>query len=187
VTPVETLAAVMARHDAELAGHAERVTAHAEAIAARIGWQDQRLEGLRLGAVLHDIGKVRVRAEVLAKPGRLDADELAEIRTHPVEGAWLLARVPALAPALPYALFHHERWDGDGYPTRRAGDEIPLEGRIMALADSFDAMTSERPYRAALTVDDALDEVRRGAGTQFDPELAEILVDVVERGVPAAA
>ena len=101
---------------------------HAEAVARRLGWTDEALEDLRLGAALHDVGKVNVRPDVLSKPGRLDDAELAEVRAHPVEGAWLIAGVPSLAPALPYVLFHHERWDGGGYPTRRAGLEIPSRG-----------------------------------------------------------
>jgi len=127
---------------------------------------------LRLGAALHDVGKVNVRHEVLTKPGRLDDWELEEIRAHPVEGIWLLSGVPSLAPALPFVLFHHERWDGHGYPTRRSGESIPLEGRILAVADAFDAMTSIRPYRPALTADEAAEEIRRCAGTQFDPTVA---------------
>ena len=96
---------------------------------------------------------------VLSKPGRLDEAELAEVRAHPVEGAWLIAGVPSLAPALPYVLFHHERWDGTGYPTRRAGRDIPLEGRLLAVADAFDAMTSPRPYCDARAFDGAVAEV----------------------------
>ena len=130
---------------------------------------------------------------MLQKPGSLDDDELAQIRAHPVEGAWLISGVRSLAPALPYVLFHHERWDGVGYPTRRAGAEIPLEGRIMAVADAFDAMTSSRPYRGALPIDEALNEVARCAGSQFDPQIARTFLDAlsetaVESGdVPAAA
>ena len=90
---------------------------------------------------------------------------------------WLISGVRSLAPALPYVLFHHERWDGAGYPTRRAGAEIPLEGRVLAVADAFDAMTSSRPYRAALPVDEALDEVVRCAGSQFDPQIARTFLD----------
>ena len=93
-------------------------------------WDEERLESLRLGAALHDVGKVNVRPEVLTKAGRLDERELAEIRAHPVEGMWLIAGVPSLHAALPYVLFHHERWDGLGYPTRRSGASIPLEGRV---------------------------------------------------------
>ena len=120
--------------------------AHAEAVALRLGWSDERIAELRLGAALHDVGKVNVRPEVLSKPGRLDDAELAEVRAHPVEGAWLIAGIQSFAAALPYVLFHHERWDGQGYPTRRAGIEIPVEGRLLAVADAFDAMTSARPY-----------------------------------------
>ena len=163
--------------DPTLGGHAERVGAHAELIARRLGWADERIVDLRLGAALHDVGKVSIRPEVLQKPGSLDDDELAQIRAHPVEGAWLISGVRSLAPALPYVLFHHERWDGVGYPTRRAGAEIPLEGRIMAVADAFDAMTSSRPYRGALTVDDALEEVARCSGSQFDPEIARTFLE----------
>ena len=158
--------------DPALGGHAARAGAHAELIARSLGWDDDRIDDLRLGAALHDVGKVSIRPEVLQKPGALDDVELAQVRAHPVEGAWLISGVRSLIPALPYVLFHHERWDGAGYPTRRAGAEIPLEGRIMAVADAFDAMTSLRTYRSALTVDDALDEVARCAGSQFDPAIA---------------
>jgi putative two-component system response regulator len=168
--------------DPNLAGHAARVGAHAEAIARRLGWTEDVLAGLRVGAAFHDVGKVNLRPGVLAKPGRLDEAELAEIRAHPVEGAWLIAGVRSLAGALPYVLFHHERWDGDGYPTRRAGREIPLEGRVLAVADAFDAMTSTRPYRDAQAVDWAVAEVERCSGSQFDPEIARAFVDAYDAG-----
>ena len=168
--------------DPALGAHATRVAANAEAVAIRLGWTGDRLEALRLGAALHDLGKVNVRREVLAKPGRLDDDELAEIRAHPVEGMWLLAGVPSLASALPCVLFHHERWDGDGYPTRRAGAAIPLEGRILAVTDAFDAMTSGRPYRRALSAEQAAEEIRRCAGTQFDPDVADAFLAALEAG-----
>jgi HD-GYP domain-containing protein (c-di-GMP phosphodiesterase class II) len=175
--------------DPALAAHAARVSSNAEAVALRLRWEDERLEGLRLGAALHDVGKVNVRPEVLGKPGALDEDELAEIRAHPVEGTWLIAGVTSLVPALPYVLFHHERWDGAGYPTRRAGDAIPLEGRVLAVADAFDAMTSPRPYRRPLSTDDAAGEIRRCAGTQFDPEVAGVFLSALDAGeiVPGEA
>lgn len=163
--------------DPTLGGHASRVGAHAELIARRLGWDDERIDDLRLGAALHDVGKVSIRPEVLQKPGSLNDEELAQVRAHPVEGAWLISGVRSLIPALPYVLFHHERWDGAGYPTRRAGAEIPVEGRIMAVADAFDAMTSSRPYREALAIDDALEEVARCAGSQFDPEIARLFLE----------
>ncbi len=168
--------------DPALASHAARVGANAEAVARRLGWNDGRLEGLRLGAALHDVGKVNVRPEVLGKTGVLDDGELAEIRTHPVEGTWLIAGVPSLTPALPYVLFHHERWDGDGYPTRRAGRAIPLEGRVLAVADAFDAMTSLRPYRRSLSPGEAAAEIASCAGTQFDPEVVDAFLAALDAG-----
>ena len=177
MTRLSIFTAAMGVCDPSLEGHASRVGVHAEVVARRLGWTDTALEELRLGAALHDVGKVNVRPDVLSKPGQLDPDELAEVRAHPVEGAWLIAGVPSLSAALPYVLFHHERWDGCGYPTGRAGRAIPVEARILALADAFDAMISTRPYRPALPVEYALGEVERGAGTQFDPELAELFLE----------
>lgn len=182
VTRLQAFAAAMTVCDPTLEGHAARVCAHAEAIAVRLGWQEDKLDELRLGAALHDVGKVNIRPELLAKPGSLDGSELAEIQAHPVEGAWLIAGVRSFVPALPYVLFHHERWDGAGYPTRRAGREIPLEGRILAVADAFDAMTSARPYRDPLPTETALAEVERCAGTQFDPEVAAAFIDAYDAG-----
>ncbi len=179
---LETFAAAMSVCDPTLEGHASRVAAHAEAVAVRLGWEAERLQQLHLGAVLHDVGKVNIRPEVLAKTGPLDESELAEIRAHPVEGAWLIAGVRTFAPALPYVLFHHERWDGGGYPARRSRHGIPIEGRLLAVADAFDAMTSARPYRGALAADAAIDEVERCAGTQFDPAIARVFVDAFDAG-----
>jgi putative nucleotidyltransferase with HDIG domain len=169
-------------------GHSSRVTALAEAVARRLGWTEERIESLRLGGPLHDIGKLAVSHEVLHKEGRLDAKELAEIREHPKTGAKLLLRVAALRAAIPYVLYHHERWDGTGYPSGKAGEEIPLEARLLAVADAFDAMTSDRPYRRALSQAEALAEVERCAGTQFDPRIAQVFLELfTEAELPAAA
>lgn len=156
-------------------GHSARVTDLAETVARALGWGEERIASLRLGGPLHDVGKLAVSSDVLQKEGRLDDDELAEIRAHPKTGAKLLLRVTALRGAIPYVLYHHERWDGTGYPSGKAGEEIPLEARVLAVADAFDAMTSERPYSAALPVDDALAELRRCAGTQFDPACVDAI------------
>jgi HD-GYP domain-containing protein (c-di-GMP phosphodiesterase class II) len=187
VTRLDAYAAAMSVCDPGLGGHAARVGAHAELIARGLGWDEERVDDLRLGAALHDVGKVSIRPEVLQKPGALDEDEIAHIRAHPVEGAWLISGVRSLEPALPYVLFHHERWDGGGYPTRRSGKEIPLEGRILAVADAFDAMTSARSYRAALALDDALDEVARCAGTQFDPQIADLFLAALTNSLVASS
>jgi HD-GYP domain-containing protein (c-di-GMP phosphodiesterase class II) len=187
VSRLAVFTAAMGACDPSLQGHASRVGAHAEAVARRLGWTDEKLAELRLGAALHDVGKVNVRPEVLSKPGRLDEGELAEVRAHPVEGAWLIAGVSSFAVALPYVLFHHERWDGHGYPTRRGGLDIPLEGRLLAVADAFDAMTSARPYCAARELDGAVAEVERCAGAQFDPAIAAAFVEAYAAGEIAPA
>lgn len=153
-------------------GHGSRVSEVAETIASRLGWRGEQLRRLRVGARLHDLGKLAVSDELWRKPGTLTAAELAEIRRHPTAGMRLLARLPEFRFAIPLALFHHERWDGRGYPSRRAGEWIPLEARVLAVADAFDAMTSRRSYRPPLAYERALEEIDRCAGTQFDPIVA---------------
>lgn len=163
-------------------GHSARVSELARAVGERLGWDEPRLAVLRLGGALHDVGKLVVPEAVLMKPGPLTEEELAEVRAHPEAGARMVALDRTLRPALPSVLYHHERWDGCGYPSGRAGAEIPLEARILAVADCFDAMTSNRPYRRALTADAALSEVDRCAGTQFDPDAATAFLAAWESG-----
>jgi putative nucleotidyltransferase with HDIG domain len=140
-------------------------------MARRIGLDKERISVLRLGALLHDVGKLSVPSAVLLKHGPLDEDEMGQVQRHPAAGVRMLRSLGAPKEILPSVLHHHERWDGTGYPRGRAGERIPLEARILAIADSFDAMTSTRPYRTPRQVDDALNELERCAGTQFDPEL----------------
>jgi putative nucleotidyltransferase with HDIG domain len=189
VATLSILSRALEARDPYTRGHSVRVTAIAEAIARRLGWDEGQLELLKVGGPLHDVGKLGVSEEVLAKPGRLDEQELAQIREHPKLGARILLRVAALRGALPYVLYHHERWDGAGYPTGRAGEQIPLEARVLAVADAFDAMTSDRPYRPALDREEALAEVARCAGTQFDPEIVRIFLELFAEPaeLPAAA
>jgi HD-GYP domain-containing protein (c-di-GMP phosphodiesterase class II) len=171
-------------------GHGARVAALAEPVVYRLGWEAERIAALRFGALHHDIGKIAVRRDVLRKAGPLSLDELAEIRTHPSKGAELVRPLRTARHALPYVLYHHERWDGDGYPARMRGNAIPLEARLLAIADAFDAMTSPRPYRLALTHERALLELCSCAGTQFDPAIAELFLEVWSEAAdswPAAA
>ena len=174
---LDTISRALEERD-QTQGHGHRVAALAEPVAARLGWDAQRLSLLRFGAPLHDIGKIAVRPEVLRKPGPLTADELVEIQGHPRAGASLVRPLRLGRRALPYVLFHHERWDGNGYPTKIRGNAIPVEARVLAVADAFDAMTSPRPYRAPLTTERALEEVGRCAGSQFDPVVAELFLEV---------
>jgi len=172
-----TFSAALEARDPYLRGHSARVTAFAEGLAVRLGWNGARLETLRLGGSLHDVGKIAINASVLRKPGPLTPAELEQIRTHPDAGARLIEGVRDFKPALPYVLHHHERWDGTGYPHGLKTDAIPIEARLLGVADAFDAMTSARAYRPALSGEQALSELRRCAGTQFDPELAHSFVD----------
>jgi HD-GYP domain-containing protein (c-di-GMP phosphodiesterase class II) len=175
------LTSTLESHDPDEAGHAARVTALALRLAKAIGAADHRLQAIRRGGPLHDIGKLVLDPELLRKPGPLDRGELDEIRTHPERGVELLDGDTTLHEALQCVLFHHERWDGTGYPRGLARDEIPVEARILAIADAYDAMTSQRPYRQALTHAEAIVEIEQGAGTQFDPWLAEAFVALQRR------
>ena len=168
-------------------GHGARVSALAEALALQLGWGDDQLRRLRVGARLHDLGKLAVADEVWRKRDRLTDGEVKQIRRHPLAGMRLLARQRAFRFAVPLALLHHERWDGAGYPCGRAGKEIPLEARVLAVADAFDAMTTHRPYRPALSPERALTEIERCAGTQFDPRLARMFVDLSVDVAPRVA
>lgn len=168
-------------------GHGARVAALAQPVAHRLGWDRDRIAGLRRGGLLHDIGKVSVRREVLLKAGPLTLEERAEIRRHPRAGASLVLPLRTACAALPYVLFHHERWDGGGYPSGIRGRSIPAEARLLAIADAFDAMTSARPYRIALTHERALAEIDSCAGTQFDPAMAALFVEIWAAQPVAAA
>lgn len=158
-------------------GHADRVAELALSVARALRWPDEQLSALWMGSLLHDVGKLALRLELLAKPGPLTPGELAEVQTHPVAGATIVSSLPRAARAIPCVLSHHEHWDGGGYPNGTVGTEIPAEARLVALADAYDAMTSHRPYRAAVTPGAALEELARCAGTQFDPELTDACLE----------
>jgi len=168
--------------DPHASGHAARVGVMAEVVAARLGWDEADIEVLRLGACLHDVGKVRISERILRKPGPLDEHELAEMRRHPEEGARMVARVKELGLAVPAVLYHHERWDGTGYPVGIEGEAIPPEARVLAVVDAFDAMTTDRSYRRALAEQVAVAELERCAGTQFDPEVVRVFCEAWRDG-----
>ncbi|MDD2694686.1 MAG: HD-GYP domain-containing protein, partial [Anaerolineales bacterium] len=150
-------------------GHVERVTAYAQELAVQLGWQGRMLEQFRFGAILHDIGKIFIRESTLLKPGDLNDDEWQEIIMHPATGAEMIKDIPYLEHAVPIVRHHHERWDGKGYPDGLSGNDIPMGARIIAVADSFDAMTIDRPYRHGLSLDQACKEIIACKGKQFDP------------------
>jgi HD-GYP domain-containing protein (c-di-GMP phosphodiesterase class II) len=159
-------------------GHMERTGEVAAVLAARAGFATGRVERLRRTARLHDIGKAMVDPEILTKPTPLDSEEVAELRRHTSIGHRILAlsgEPDAWLSAL-IALTHHEHFDGSGYPAGLKGDQIPIESRIVAVADAFDALLSDRPYRRAVALDEALELIERGSGTHFDPTIASLAV-----------
>ena len=172
------LANTIEARDRNTRGHVERVQRTAMALARALNWDDEALAVLEFGALLHDIGKLVVSRTILNKPEPLTTAEWEVLRRHPEDGAHMLAGVDHLRGAVPYVLFHHERWDGTGYPHGRCGTGIPIEGRLLAVVDAYDAMTSERPYRPARTPAEACAEIRRLAGKQFDPTLAAAFVSL---------
>jgi HD-GYP domain-containing protein (c-di-GMP phosphodiesterase class II) len=169
---VASLARAIEARDRHTGAHIERVRGYSVAIAKQLGLSEDDVWRIGVGAVLHDLGKIGVPDAVLNKEGELTVSETEVMRRHPVIGAGLLDADPALTVARPAILHHHERWDGGGYPYGLSGERIPLDGRIVAVADAFDAMTADRPYRGRLSVQRALEAIAGGFGTQFDPEIA---------------
>ncbi len=162
--------------------HTQRVGQTAALVAQQLGWSDSQVSLIRRAALLHDVGKIGIPDEILLKPGRLTPEEFDIIKTHTVIGARILSgsRFPLLQMAEQIALTHHERWDGDGYTPGLRQDAIPLPGRIVAVADVFDALTQQRPYKPAWPVSDAFAEVDRQRGRQFDPRIAEAFLRVMD-------
>ncbi len=159
--------------DAYTCGHSERVALLSQMLAKRIGLSDQQADRIYMAGLLHDVGKIGVPEAVLQKTGRLTAEEFDQMKKHTEIGARILRDIKQIEDVVPGVLHHHERFDGKGYPAGLAGEAIPLMGRIICLADSLDAMTSNRTYRKGMPIEAALAEVRRCSGTHFDPELAE--------------
>jgi putative nucleotidyltransferase with HDIG domain len=182
ISLLTTLSETIDARDPHTRRHSIKVCQHALAIGAQLGLSHQNLERLEIAALLHDIGKMGVEAFILQKPAVLDEVEMMAIRHHPLLGVRILEPVRQLADVIPFIRHHHERYDGGGYPDGLRGEKIPLEARILAVADSYDAMTSHRPYRKALSSREAIGELREEAGTQFDPRVVEAFCAVLESG-----
>ncbi len=179
---IDTLSALTNAIDAKdsyTKGHSDRVTDLSVKLAIEAGVENREVERIRLGGMLHDIGKIGIPEIILNKPGRLDDNEFEVIKSHPVLGVGILGNVEFLQNVVPIIKHHHERYDGRGYPDKLKGTEIPYLARIVSIADTFDAMTTNRPYRKALTTEESLKEIEKCKGTQFDPELADIFVNMV--------
>ena len=173
---VKTLAGAIDAKDPYTRGHSDRVRRMCMRIGLKLGFDKKRLEGLVFGAILHDIGKIGIRDEVLQKQGPLDADEYRYIQEHPLIGVKIVEGIDFFKDKLPMIRNHHEHFDGGGYPDRLVGEAIPLEARIIGVPDAFDAMTSSRPHRKAMPLDAVLGEMERGRGKQFDPLVLEIFL-----------
>jgi putative nucleotidyltransferase with HDIG domain len=170
---LHSLTSAVDAKDAYTCGHSERVALLSRHLAVQIGLPDAEVDQIYMAALLHDVGKIGVPESVLQKAGKLTAEEFEQMKKHPQVGARILADVKQVKALIPGVLHHHERYDGKGYPAGLAGNDIPLMGRIICLADCFDAMTSNRTYRNALPLEVARNEICRCAGTQFDPALTE--------------
>lgn len=184
LSAVYALAAAVDVKDHYTYGHSRKVNTYAVVLAESIGLPSDEVSRISTSALLHDIGKIGIPDRILNKEGGLDADEWEAIKSHPRLGANIVGNVPDLAPCVGSILYHHERWDGTGYPDGLRGKSIPLGARILSVADAFAAMASARPYRDSLSDREALKRLRHGAGTQFDPELVAVFVGEVEAGLP---
>ncbi len=178
---VRVIANAVEARDPYTSGHTERVTQFAIETAKELGWTPEQIEILEIGALLHDIGKIGVSDAILRKPGRLTPAEYTEMKKHPVVGANMIEGVRLLRPILAYVLYHQERYDGTGYPFGLKGNDIPVEARLLPVVDTFDAMTSNRPYRKKLTPEDAIAEIIQYRGTQFDPVIVDAFLRVYNR------
>ena len=176
---MEALVSALEARDPYTEAHAGRIRDLSTALAVAMKLPSEDRRAVKLGSILHDVGKIGVPDSILLKEGSLNEHEWKLMKKHPVIGEQMLLSVDFLMPAWPIVRHHHERWDGGGYPDGLAGEDIPIGARIVAVCDSFDAMTSDRPYRKALPLEHAFEELSRNAGSQFDPACAELLVEVV--------
>jgi putative two-component system response regulator len=179
-----SLANAIEARDGYTGGHVERVTRYAVATGRELGLRGEELRQLWVGALLHDVGKIGVPDHILGKPTGLTDEEYEIMKRHPQIGAAIMERSAFLRPALPGVLHHQERWDGLGYPGGLKGEEISLAGRILSVADTFDAIVTSRPYRTGQTVEVAVAELRRCAGTQFDPIVVDAFIRALTDGFP---
>lgn len=182
IATVRALAEAVDAKDQYTRGHSMRVAAYSVAIARELNLSDDEIEGIETAAYLHDVGKIGISDRILLKPGKLTLEEMETVRGHPKIGAKILSPINFPWEIVPIIFQHHERYGGGGYPSKLSYEEIHIGARILVVADSYEAMTSERPYRAALSQQTAIEELKKGSGTQFDPVIVEAFLKVLERG-----
>lgn len=176
------LAQAVEAKDPYTEGHLVRIRSYGEQLAIACMLSPDEVRAVRYGGMLHDIGKIGVNDTILLKPGMLTADEMAQMRKHPEIGAQIISQMRFAPKIAPIIRGHHERWDGGGYPDGLREDEIPIGAQIIAVVDSFDAMTTARPYKAALSIEESIDQLRRGHGTQFSPRVLDAFLELLSRG-----
>ena len=176
---IETLRFTVEAKDPYTRGHSDRVSEYSVLIGKKLGLSEQDLKTLKIGGLFHDIGKIGVPDNILLKTSKLTDDEYSEIKNHPTIGAHILSNATIFKEMLPVVKHHHERYDGNGYPGKLKGSDIPFLARITAVADSFDAMTSKRTYRDSLSLDIVKEEIKKCKGTQFDPEITDVFLDIL--------
>lgn len=177
---IQTLRYTVEAKDTYTRGHSDRVAQYSVLIGQKLNLSDDDLRLLQLGGLFHDIGKIGVPDDILKKNAKLTDDEYSEIKNHPSIGAHILSSATIFKDIIPIVKHHHEKYDGTGYPGKLSGNDIPYLARIAAVADSFDAMTSKRVYRDSLPLDVVINEFRRCRGTQFDPEIDDVFLDILE-------
>jgi HD-GYP domain-containing protein (c-di-GMP phosphodiesterase class II) len=182
VGTVKALAAAIDGKDRYTRGHSERVARFSMAIGRRMRMTEEELEALRISALLHDVGKIAIDDSILKKPSALTDEEFEVMKTHPQRGFKIMSQIPKMSEFLPGMYMHHEMVNGQGYPQGLKGDEIPLQAKIVSVADTFDAMTTDRPYSKGMDLDAALDRIRSFIGTRYDGAVVEALIHACETG-----
>ena len=182
INSVRMLAAAIDAKDPYTRGHSERVARYSIGIGKNVGLSEQEMRNLRISALLHDVGKIGIDDRILRKPGALSEDEFEVMKGHPVKGAAIMSGVAQLIDIIPGMKYHHEKWGGGGYPDGLTAEEIPMQARIVAIADTFDAMTTNRPYQKAMELNYVVEKIKSFAGTRFDPRVVDAFVNAVKRG-----
>ncbi|HEX8172224.1 MAG TPA: HD domain-containing phosphohydrolase [Thermoanaerobaculia bacterium] len=182
INSVRMLAAAIDAKDPYTRGHSERVARYSIGIGKNLNLPDKEMRNLRISALLHDVGKIGIDDRILRKPGALSDDEFEVMKQHPAKGAAIMSGVAQLIDIIPGMKYHHEKWSGGGYPDGLEGEQIPMQARIVAIADTFDAMTTNRPYQKAMELGYVVEKIKSFAGTRFDPRVVEAFVNAVKRG-----
>ena len=177
---IQTIRYTVEAKDTHTRGHSDRVSEYSVLIGEKLGMSKEDIRRLQIGGLFHDVGKIGVPDNILQKNDKLTDDEYSEIKNHPTIGAQILSTASIFQDIIPIVKYHHERYDGKGYPCRLKGKDIPYLARITAVADAFDAMTSKRVYRDSLSIDVVISEIEKNKGTQFDPEIADVFLDILK-------